>query len=223
MPLHVNLYHEVQRQELARQRDPLRLGMLGILVIAIGFVAYYFIALEQSHEINIRYSALQDNWDKIAPKAKAAKDRQDELNAEIQASDAMVKSVNSRLFWAPILDQVLRTVPREVQLTHIGTQLPGDDKSLYSTITLTGISSAAEPRKEAEYVRTALNAKLGTLFKNVSSVFQNLDDSDEFVILDGRRLATATFTMQFQIQTRDPVVEGAPVTTHHRSASSDAE
>jgi hypothetical protein len=222
MPLHVNLYHEVQRQELARQRDPLRLGMLGILVIAIGFVAYYFIALEESHEINIRYSALQDNWDKIEPMAKAAKDRQDELNAEIQASDAMVKSVNSRLFWAPILDQVLRAVPRQVQLTHIGTQLPGDEKSLYSSITLSGISSADEPRKEAEYVRTALNAKLGTVFKNVSSVFQNLDDSDQFVILDGRRLATATFTMQFQIQTREPVVVAPPV-EHHRTRSADAE
>ncbi|MGA3171213.1 MAG: hypothetical protein ABSE62_09375 [Chthoniobacteraceae bacterium] len=222
MPLHVNLYHEVQRQELARQRDPLRLGMLGILVIALGFVANYFIVLEESHEINIRYSALQDDWNKIAPKAKAAKDRQDELNAEIQASDVMVKNVNSRLFWAPILGQVLRTVPREVQLTHISTQLPGDDKSLYSTITLSGISSAAEPRREAEYVRTALDAKLGTLFESVSSAFQDLDDSDQFVILDGRRLATATFTMQFLIQTRDPVVVAAPV-EHHRTATTDAE
>ena len=58
MPLHVNLYHEVQRQELARRRDPLRLGMIGLLVIAIGFVVNYFVVLEGAHSVGVRYSSL---------------------------------------------------------------------------------------------------------------------------------------------------------------------
>ena len=221
MPLHVNLYHEVQQQERARRRDPLRLGMLAALIAAIGLVVNYFIVLERAHSINIRYSALEEQWSKIEPKAKDAKDRQDELNAEVTASDAMMKNVDSRFFWAPVLDQILKTVPRNVQLTHVSADMPTNENSLDSVISLSGISSASEPRKEAETVRTALDAKLASNFKGVTSAFKSLEDTDEAVTLDGRRLATATFTMEFQIQVRTPVVVAPPVATHHRSADSE--
>jgi Tfp pilus assembly protein PilN len=210
MPLHVNLYHEVQRQELNRRRDPLRLGMMGLAVIAVGFVAYYFVALEQSHTVGMRYAGLQDEFSRLDPKAKAAKARQDELNDEIAASDTMMKSVDSRFYWAPVLDQILQTVPRTVQLTHVGAETPADGKASTNIIQITGISSAVEPRKEAEMLRMALTSRLGAKFKGVTSVFKNLDDSDQFVMLDGRRLATATFTIEFQLQTADPVVATPP-------------
>lgn len=210
MPLHVNLYHEVQRQELARRRDPFRLGMLGILIIAIGFVANYFVVLERSHVISLRFSTLQGQWAKIEPKAKDAKARQDELNTEIAASDAMMKNVDGRLYWAPVLDEILKAVPRSVQLTHVDAQSPGDEKGINSVITVSGISSSAEPRKEAEDVRTALAARLGAKFKHVDSVFKTLDDSDEYVMLDGHRMPTAAFTLEFQVQVRDPIVVAAP-------------
>jgi Tfp pilus assembly protein PilN len=220
MPLHVNLYHEVQRQELARQRDPFRLGMLAVLVIAIGFVVNYFIELERAHTIGVRYSALQDQWSQIEPKAKDAKARQDELNAEIAASDAMMKSVDSRFYWAPVLDEILRNVPPSVQLIHLGAGAP-DDQATMSVLSISGISSAAEPRREAEDVRTALDAGLTSKFKKVTSEFKALDDSDEFVLLDGRRLATATFTMEFQIQVRDPVVIAPPPARKSKAAEAE--
>jgi Tfp pilus assembly protein PilN len=203
MPLHVNLYHEVQRQERARRRDPLRLAMLGMLVIAIGFVVNYFIVLEGTHAVNLRYSALQDQFSKLDPKAKDAKARQAELNDEISASDTMMKNVESRFYWAPILDQLLQTVPRNVQLTHVGADAQGN-AGAPTVLTITGISSAAEPRKQAEALRTALDAKLATQCKGVTSVFKALDDSDQVVVLDGRRLPTATFTIEFQLQVTDP-------------------
>jgi hypothetical protein len=214
MPLHVNLYHEVQRQELNRRRDPLRLGMLAILIIAIGFVLNYFVALGRSHSVLSQFAGLQDQWSRIEPKAKAAKARQDELNAEIAASDTMFKSVDSRFYWAPVLDQILKTVPRSVQLTHLGADAPGDDRAVNSVLTITGISSAPEPRKEAEAVRTAIDARLGTQFKHVSSVFKALDDSDQYVMLDGRRLPTASFTLEFQIEMREPAAPPAPPAAH---------
>jgi Tfp pilus assembly protein PilN len=210
MPLHVNLYHEVQQQERARQRDPVRLTMLGLLIICIGFVANYFVVLEREHSISIRYGLLQSQWAKIEPKAKDAKARQDELNAEIAASDAMMKAVDSRIYWAPVLGEVLKTVPRSVQLTHVGGESPADETLPDSVLTITGISSSPEPRQEAETVRTALNASLGTQYKKVTSIFKDLDDSDQFVMLDGRHLPTASFTMEFQIQVRDPVGAAAP-------------
>jgi hypothetical protein len=209
MPLHVNLYHEVLRQERDRQRDPLRLGMLGLLVIAIGFVANYFIVLAQAHVVGSQYQTQQAIFAALDPKAQAAKARQAELNDEITASDTMLKAVESRFYWAPVLDQVLKTVPRTVQLTHVGTDASGNTAGS-SLLSITGISSGLEPRKEAEALRTALEARLSGQFKSVTSVFKNLDDSDQIVMLDGRRLATANFTIDFQLQAKDPVAAATP-------------
>jgi len=209
MPLHVNLYHEVQRQELARRRDPLRLGMMGLGVIAVGFVAYYFVVLEQAHEVTTQYEALQDEFSKLDPKAKAAKTREDELNTEISASDTLVKSIDSRFYWAPVLDQVLKTVPRTVQLTHFSGATPNSASTTVNTVEISGISSAIEPRKEAEALRTALNTRLGTQFDGVNAMFKTLDDSDEIVMLDGRRLATAAFNIEIKLQAKDPATAAA--------------
>ncbi|HEX4083949.1 MAG TPA: hypothetical protein VHY22_03480 [Chthoniobacteraceae bacterium] len=222
MPIHVNLYHEVQRQDLARRRDPLRLAMLAVLLIAIGFVVNYFIVLERSHSIGVRFAALNEQWSKISPQAKAAKARQDELNNEIAASDAMLKTVESRLYWAPVLDQVLKTIPSSVQLLHVGADSPGNDRDTISTLTVSGISSAAEPRKEAEAVRIALEKNLETRFKHVTSVFKELDDSDQFVLLNGRRLPTATFSLEFQIEVRDAVADASVPGAPHKESSSEA-
>jgi Tfp pilus assembly protein PilN len=209
MPLHVNLYHEIQRQELARQRDPLRLGMLAVLVIAIGFVVNYFIVMERGHSVAVRYNTLNDEWTELQPKATAAKSRQDELNSEIAASAAMMQSVESRLLWAPVLDEILKTVPRTVQLTHLSAEAPSNDKATNSTLSVSGLSSAVEPRKEAENLRMAMGASLGKKFKHVASVFKSLDDSDQYVMLDGRRLPTASFTIDFDVQVRDAASDPA--------------
>ncbi len=126
----------------------------------------------------------------------------------------MMKNVDNRFYWAPILDQILKTVPRNVQLTHLGAATGGNDNAP-NLLTISGISSAAEPRKEAEALRTALEARLGAPTRNVSAVFQQLDDSDQVVVLDGRRLATASFTIEFQIKNK----EAAPAATpFHRKS-----
>jgi Tfp pilus assembly protein PilN len=209
MPLHVNLYHEVQRQALARRRDPLRIGLMGLGVIAAGFVAYYFVALEQTHQVVVQYESYQDTFAKLDPRAKAAKTREDELTAEITASQSMQQNVDNRFYWAPVLGQIVATVPRTVQLTHVSAETPQAGRTLSTnTIVITGIASAAEPRKEAEALRTALAAHFGTAFKDVTSEFKTLDDSDQIVMLDGRRLATANFTIQLQLGAK---VDPAPV------------
>jgi Tfp pilus assembly protein PilN len=210
MPLHVNLYHEVQRQERARRRDPVRLGILGLLFITIGFVINYFVVLAGSHSVGSRYSTLQAEFSKLDPRAKVAKARQAELNDEIAASDTMMKNVDSRFYWAPVFDQILKAVPRNVQLTHVGADAASSAGTPH-VLTITGISSAVEPRKEAEALRTALDARLHTQCKSITSQFKALDDSDQVAVLDGRRLSTATFTIEFQLQVTDPAAAPTPL------------
>jgi len=218
MPLHVNLYHEVQRQDRARRRDPFRMAILAILIIMIGFVVNYFVVLEQVHIIGARYSAIQADWAKISPDAKAAKTRQDELNAEINASDAMMKRVDRRLYWAPVLDEIRKAVPRTVQVTHLGVEPPATEAATDAAIGMSGIAGAVEPRKEAEALRVAMVNRLTARFKHATGIFKNLDDSDQFVLLDGHRLATASFVIEFQVQVRDPVATPAPAAAAARRA-----
>jgi Tfp pilus assembly protein PilN len=218
MPLHVNLYHEIQSQERARQRDPFRLGMLAVLIVAIGFVGNYFVVLQRSHTIGNDYGSLQADLAKIAPQAKEAKAHQDELNAQITASDAMLKEVDGRFFWAPVLGEILEAVPRTVQITHVSADTPADEKGPMNTLSITGISGAPEPRKAAEALRIAINARLAERFKQVTSTFKALDDSDQYVMLDGKRMPTANFVMEFQIMAREPVVEATPPPAHKARA-----
>jgi hypothetical protein len=217
MPLHVNLYHEIQSQERARRRDPLRLTIIGLVVIGIGFVANYFVALGEAHIVGEHYATLQAQFSKLDPKAKAAKARQTELDDEISASDTMMKTVDGRFYWAPVLDQILKVVPRNVQLIHVAADAAGDKSP--GVLTISGISSGVEPRKEAESLRQALGAKLGSEFLNVTSVFKFLDDSDEVAVLDGRRLATATFTIEIQLEPKPSATEPVPAARKLKLAS----
>lgn len=220
MPLHVNLHHEIEQQELARRRDPLRMGMLAVLVIAIGFVGYYFYEMERTHGVNVRYGTLQSDWSRLEPKSKEAKARQADLDTQIKASDTLIKNIDSRFYWAPVLGDILKTVPRDVQLVRVNADTQVG--SISNIITIAGISSGVEPRKEAEAVRTALATALATQCKHVSSSFKALDDGDQYVMLDGRRLPTAVFTMEFQLQVRDPVATPTPGPLHKvRTAASE--
>jgi len=193
--------------------------MLAILVIAVGFIAYYFVELEQCHAVATVFGGLQDDWSRIDPKCKAAKARQDELDDQIKASDQLKKNVESRFYLAPVLGEILRTVPQNVQLLHVAVDAPADGDATTSLLTVSGISSAAEPRREAETVRTALEAKLGTEFKKVTSVFKALDDSDQLVTFNGHPLPTATFTIEFEIQVRDPIVAAPTPVRRQRIAA----
>ena len=219
MALHINLYHEVQKQELARRRDPLKLGMLGLLIIGVGFVAYYFFRLERMHAINVRIAALEADWQRFDPKQKAARAREDELNADVKTYELLTKRIESRFYWAPLLQEVLENVPHEVQFTKVSGDLPLDGGKS-SVLTVTGISSSEVPRKVAEDLRTALHEKLSESFKKVEAHFVSLDDSEETVLLDSKKAPTANFTIEFRLNNNvDPAPVPAPVANRKKVAA----
>ena len=209
MALHINLYHEIEKQKHARQRDPLKLGMIGLAVITLAFAGYYFYRLGSVHDVNVRLGALEQDWSKLEPKLKAAKTREEELNAMIKLSEALVKHIEGRFYWAPVFERVMQSVPREVQITRINGDLAAD-RTKPSIINLTGISSGDEPRKVAEDLRTALYDELSGKFKSVSSSFKSLEEGETPAALNGRRYPTANFAMEFQITTTEPEPTPAP-------------
>ena len=198
MALHLNLYHEVHKQQRARKRDPLKLGMLGVLVVLLGFAGYYFVRLAEAREVGSRLAVVEAEYQAIEPKEKQAKEREAELNANIALSNALVKKVENRYYWAPVIERFMEAVPREIQLTRFEAT-HSTDKGKSTAITVSGISTGPEPRRVAEDLRTTLEDKLAEENATVSSSFKLLEDSEEKVQLDGAAMPSATFTIQLDV------------------------
>ena len=198
MSLCLNLYHEIQKQKQQRRRDPLKLGMLAIAVLAGLFALYYLIRLEGTRRLESRLAALKSEWNTLDPKCKQAEAKSGELMSLITLSDALSQKMEHRFYWAPVLDQVIQAVPAEVQFTKFDGGLLVDDKQK-SAITISGNCVGSEPRKVAEELRTALNNKLVDKFRSAKATFQSLDDAIESVRLDGKSLPTVSFGIRVEI------------------------
>jgi len=218
MALHLNLYHEIQTQNLQRQRDPLKLGMLALLVVAVGFVGYYFYRLQGSTGLNNQAARLQTDWLVLEPKQKQAATREGELLATVKLKEALVNRMEERCLWGPVLDIVAQGVPKEVQLKSLeATKVVTTDKIRVVTFVLSGVAGGVEPRRSAEDFRVAFLRRLSERFKSVNSVpkdgFRSLDDKDERVMLDGQNYPTAAFVVSYEAALDAPVPTATPART----------
>jgi hypothetical protein len=207
MALHLNLLHEVQRQRRARKRDPLKLSIYGLVLVVAGFIGYYFLRAAGVNELTAKLAGIETEWQGLEPKKKAAEEREIELTGSINASESLVRYIEGRFYWAPILERIMEAVPREVQVTRFeASRAAGKPVSLV----VNGISSGTEPRRTAEDLRTALEQKLGKGSTKVNSSFRLLEDSEEKVQLAGKVLPTATFSIQIELAQNDSAPAGNP-------------
>jgi hypothetical protein len=202
MALHLNLYHEIQKTKALKRRDPLKISLYGLGAIAAAFACYYFMQLIQMHSLSEQLDKIKAEYDKVAPVAKESKKREDELTIKVKATDALIERIEDRFYWAPLLEQIMRAVPREVQITRLSGDLPADGQKRCS-ITVDGLSAGADPRKVAEELRTSLAETFKPKFKNVTSTFRTLEDGTELVMLDGKQVPTATFAISLQLGLAD--------------------
>jgi hypothetical protein len=202
MALRLNLYHEVLKAEALKRRDPLKISIYGLSAIAACFASWYCVELVRMHTINDQFLKVKGEFDHVEPLAKAAKKREDELNQQAATSVQMVKRIEGRFYWAPLLAELTQVVPREVQITRLGGDVNGDVLR-HCSLTLDGLSAGSDPRRVAEELRTAIAERLSTHYKNVTSTFKALEDGSEMVMLDGRQVGTATFVIIVQFNSGD--------------------
>ena len=199
MALHLNLYHEIEGGRRQNRRDPLKLSMIGLAVVAAGFAGYYLWEQGVEHVLSSDLNTQQATR-AISPSAEqAALKKEVELQAGIKLSETLVKRVEGRFYWASLLDGLAQIVPREIQITRLSGEVTAD-KTKHCTITVDGISAGAEPRKVAEELRRALNEKFTAQYKNVSATFKALEDGKDPARLDGQPVSTALFAIQLQMQ-----------------------
>ena len=216
MPLQINLYHEVLLAKRHQQYDPLKLSLLGLIVIAIGLAGYYFVELAQKRSAVAAYEAKQKEFEHLAPLAKDAKIREDELSKQIGLAERLTKRIEGRFYWAPVFDLVAGAVPANVQITKLGADVTQDAPRTCHML-LDGLAAGVQPRAVAEELRTALVEKLGRKYKNATAIFKSLDESNEKALLNGKQVQTAVFSINISFVYSQ---EQAPAQAPRRKAKS---
>jgi Tfp pilus assembly protein PilN len=199
MALNLNLYHEIQKQELQRRRDPLKIGIYVMVLLALGFVGYYFFRLQSYYSVKNELAGVVSRWQSAEEKQKAAKARMDELNQTIKVADAFKNRIEGRIYWAPILERIVRAVPPEIQITQL-TGAVASDGSRKISVALTGVATGALPRTVAEQLRTALENKFTADYAHATSTFKSLEDGDDTVAYQGKNLPTAIFSIDLRFE-----------------------
>jgi len=200
MALHLNLYHEVHKAKALKRRDPLKLSIYGLSVIAALCASWYLVQLMRMYGLNDELANVKAEFDKIEPAAKAAKKREEDMSGNSLASSYLEKRIEGRFYWAPILSDIMQVVPREVQITRMAGDVSGEGLRR-CLITIDGLSAGTDPRRVAEDLRTAIAERFAANYKNVTSTFKTLEDGTELVMLDGKQLSTATFAINIQLNT----------------------
>jgi hypothetical protein len=203
MALHIDLYHEIRAQQLARKRDPLKIAMLVAIVMAIGLIAWYGFRLQQVSRVRSRAGRIENDWKQISDQQEKAKAREAELSSLIKTVDTLTQRIEGRFYWAPVIGQFLQTVPREVQIV----KFEGDstsDQGRRCTVLLHGISAGDQPRTVAEGLRTTLANNYAKQFPKATASFKALEDSADPVTIAGVKRAAASFTISLDLPLVDP-------------------
>lgn len=217
MSLKINLYHEVLLTKKQRQYDPLKISILGLTLLAVGLAIYYFIELAQKRSAVASFQVNQKEFERLVPLMKEAKAREEQLSKEIGLSERLGKRIEERFYWAPLLELLASTVPRNVQITKLGADVSTESPRTCRML-IDGLAAGTEPRGVAEDLRTALSEKLTQKYKTATAVFKSLDESNEMALLDGRPVHTAVFSINisFVFSQQQPP---APPTRQRKSKS----
>jgi hypothetical protein len=193
MALHLNLLHEEIAEQRQRQRDPLKLGMIALGVIAALLAAFYMWKAYQTLGIKSRLAAVEADWAKVEPKVTAAQKRSKELSEIIQTTSVLDSMIEGRFFWAPLLQKLSLCVAPNAQLTSIDGSVSEDAKTV--TLAVEGIAAGREPRAAAEELRQLLLEQLGRSYTEVKVEFRTLEDLDTIVNVAGANMAMARFIL----------------------------
>ena len=200
MALHINLYHEIHKQADRERRDPVKLASLGLVVILLCLVLWYFYRSSTVRGLEVRRNVLRDQWAKLEPQLKTALDNEPKLLTQQKTNQELMERLQNRFYWAPVLAQLQALVPPNVQIIALAGDIapPKEGKKPPMSLLMRGVAAGAMPRAAAEEFRQALQAGFSQAYSDVSVVFDanSLEDGLEMVQLNGQTLPTANFKIR---------------------------
>lgn len=193
MALHLNLLHEEIQEQRQRQRDPLKIGTMVLVVLGGCLFVYYMLNAYRTLEIKTKLSAVQREWAKVEPQVTAAQKRSAELTGIITTTRVLEEYIENRFFWAPFLQKVSRCVAPNTQLTNIEGHVAEDNKGV--AVSIEGVAAGREPRAAAEDLRQMLVEQLGQSYRDVKIEFKGLEDLDTIVNIGGTNMGMAHYAL----------------------------
>jgi hypothetical protein len=198
MALHLNLLHEEIFEQRQRQRDPLKIGMMVLGALGAIMLVYYLWNAYKVLEIRTRLAQAQHDWSKVEPKVTGAQKRSAELNSIISTTKVLDGIIDSRFFWAPVLEKLSRCVALNAQVTSVDGSVLDDGRI---SVVIEGLAAGREPRAAAEELRQLLLEQLGQSYPDVKVEFKALEDLDTIVNIGGSNMAMARFGINVTIAT----------------------
>jgi hypothetical protein len=210
MALQLNLLHEEFTEERQRKRDPLKLGIMALIVFGAIFLLYYGWNAYRTIYIRSQLNVAEREWKKVEPQVTAAQKRATELHRIIDSTKVLDASIEGRFYWAPFLAIISHCVAPNIQITSLDGGLVETNRSV--TVTIEGLAAAREPRAAAEELRQLLSEQLEKSYYNVKVTFKNLEDLDTLVNLSGNPTASARFVLDitFDPASGDPTKKPEP-------------
>lgn len=199
MPLHLNLLHEIETQKAASRRDPLKIAAYILVAIAALFAGMYFWEVGRFASVNSQHARLKAEFDKLDPRARDAEKREAALKQTFETSDKFVQTIEGRFYWAPVMEEIVKIVPRQVQITKMTASVQGDAIKRVQ-FNFDGVAAGSDPRSVAEDLRQSFIEVFGKKYRNVSATFRQLEDSAETATLDGKQLPLAVFGIAISLQ-----------------------
>ena len=193
MALHLNLLHEEILEQRQRQRDPLKIGMIALVVCGVSLFLYYTWNAYQTLEIKSRLTTVERAWKKIEPGVTAAQKRVADLEGVIKTARTLDDYIDNRFFWAPVLQKVSRCVAPNTQLTNFEGAVQDENRGI--DVSLEGIAAGREPRSVAEDLRQMLLEQFRQSYSDVKAEFKTLEDLDTIVNVAGTHMATAHYIL----------------------------
>jgi Tfp pilus assembly protein PilN len=194
MPLHINLYHEKLTREIHRKRDPLKLSMYALAGVAALLIGYYAFRQGQVGILKREIAAKTAKAAELEPQAAAARKEAAELQVLINTSDALMSRIETRFYWAPLFEEIVKVAPKEVQITSLNGEAQRDKPGTF-IVMVSGLASSNSPRTAAEDFRTSLLRILSAKYKQTTAAFRSLDESSEQVVVDGQQRPAVNFTI----------------------------
>lgn len=216
MALHLNLLHEEITELRQRQRDPLKLGMLALMIIGALMAVFYMFKAYQTLDVKRQLANVQGEWAKVEPEVTAAQKRSKELSSMMGTTKVLDQLVEGRFYWAPLLQSLSRCVAPNAQLTSVDGAVSEDAKTV--TLTLDGIAAGREPRSAAEELRQLLSEQLAQSYTTVKVEFKTLEDLDTLVNVAGANMAMARYTISATFSPKSPDVAKAAESPTPRAA-----
>ncbi len=202
MALHLNLLHEEISAERQRQRDPLKISMMLLVVVGVLMAFFYVWKGYQTLAIKNRLAGVQREWAKVEPSVTAAQKRSTELTHIISTTKVLDRMIDERFYWAPLLQTLSRCVAPNAQLTAFDGALSEDRKTV--TLNLDGTAAGREPRSAAEELRQLLSEQLAQRYTDVKVEFKTLEDLDTVVSVAGVTMAMARYNISVTLRPLNP-------------------